>query len=103
MLVSTQVILYAHAVPVSSAEYLPDWSDKSVPTAQVASQVNAQSIESLSQVNAEAKNFVQVWDGMAEAETEDDTPVLSLAQTENESQVEELCDDYKCQLNNAYT
>jgi hypothetical protein len=31
LLVSTQAILSAQAVPVTSAEYLPDWSEEKVP------------------------------------------------------------------------
>jgi len=53
----------------------------------------------LSQVGAATENFVQVWDGMTD-ETEDDTPVVQLAQTEDEPvDVEaETCLDVQCKL-----
>jgi len=61
--------------------------------------VNAGPVEALSQVGAATENFVQVWDGMTD-ETEDDTPVVQLAQTEDELvDVEaETCLDVQCKL-----
>lgn len=104
LLVSTQAILSAQAVPVTSAEYLPDWSDESVPLQQVASQVNAGPVETLSQVSAAAENFVQVWDGMTDDESEDEAPVVQLAQTDDalEEMDGEVCLDVQCKLSQAY-
>ena len=72
------------------------------------SQVNAGPVETLSQVSAEAENFVQVWDGMeSEAETdEEDSPSLALAQTEDdiaEIADSSLCADVQCKLGEVYT
>lgn len=62
----------------------------------------------MSQVSAEAENFVQVWDGMeSEAETdEEDSPSLALAQTEDdiaEIADSSLCADVQCKLGEVYT
>ena len=100
LLASTQAILSAQAVPVTSAEYLPDWTDEKVPLQQVASQVNAGPVETLSQVSAAAENFVQVWDGMTESESEDEAPAVQLAQTDDA--LEEECLDMQCKLSQAY-
>jgi hypothetical protein len=62
--------------------------------------VNAGPVETLSQVSAAAENFVQVWDGMTDDESEDEAPAVQLAQTDDalEEMDGEVCLDVQCKL-----